>query len=110
MDQKRLKAKLFVERSAGNTRAANRAKGDDQKGEWQGETKGILRRKIKQGKWEERKPRDRNMRPKYSMEVLLNEHFSSRRKRSRSSKRCNTLCVSRSSSASLSAKIKISSR
>ena len=62
MDQKGLKAKLFMERSAGNTRAANRAKGMIKRGNGKGKLGGYFG-KMKQGKWEERKPRDRNMTP-----------------------------------------------
>ena len=62
MDQKRLEARLFIERSVGNTGAANRVRRDDRKGKWQGGIKGISW-KNKRGKWEEKEPEDRNMTP-----------------------------------------------
>ena len=62
MDQKRLKSKLIIERSAKSTGAMNRAKGAIQTGNSKGELRGYFG-KIKLGKWEERKPRDRNMTP-----------------------------------------------
>ena len=42
MDQKRLEVKLFIERSTGNTRAANRAKGNGQKGDSKGKLRGYF--------------------------------------------------------------------
>ena len=62
MDQKRLEAKLFIERSVGNTRAANRAKGMVERGIAKEESRGYFG-KNEQGKWEEGKPIDRNMTP-----------------------------------------------
>ena len=62
MDQKRLKAKLIMKRSAGSTGAMNRAKGGDQKGNSKGEL-GEYFGKMKLGKWEGKQSEDRNMTP-----------------------------------------------
>ena len=59
MDQKRLKAELIIERSAGSSGAMNRVKGAIQKGNIKGELGGYFG-KMMRGKWEERKPTDRN--------------------------------------------------
>ena len=62
MDQKRIKAKLIIERSTQDAGTTNRAKGAIQKGNSKEKLRGILW-KNKWGKWEGRKPTDRNMTP-----------------------------------------------